>query len=115
MTFNVCCLSRLTEADVYTAARTSSLAPHQLPARVHLLDSLPLTSHGKTDRAQLRAAISRTPDSSSAEAPSAAEVRSSLQLSWRAVLGSDPADEDNFVVCGGDSFSALALVNLIHR
>ena len=100
---------------MYDAARTSSLAPHQLPARVHLLASLPLTSHGKTDRKQLRAAMSRTPDSYSAVAPSAAEVRSSLQLSWRAVLGSDPADGDNFVSCGGDSFSALALVNLIHR
>ena len=100
---------------MYDAARTSGLAPHQLPARVHLLASLPLTSHGKTDRKQLRAAMSRTPDSYSAVAPSAAEVRSSLQLSWRAVLGSDPADGDNFVSCGGDSFSALALVNLIHR
>merc|ERR1719300_1988047 len=36
-----------------------------------------------------------------------------LHQAWKSIIGTPPDNNDNFVSCGGDSFSALALVNML--
>ena len=100
----------LTESRVFTAAR-ECLSPHQLPARVHLLPELPVTEHGKTDLRHLRrlAAMAPSPRGKSSDG----EIEQKIVEIWRSLVRSVPADEDNFLSAGGDSFSALALVNTL--
>ena len=96
----------LTESSVLAAARRT-LSAHQLPARVHFLSEFPLTEHGKTDLRHLRDLAARTEPCQFSER----ELGEKCGELWESLVGSRPSGEDNFLTAGGDSFSALALVN----
>ena len=101
----------LTETSVLAAARLS-LSAHQLPARVSFLPEFPLTEHGKTDLRRLRDIAARAGASRSRSCQvSEREIGVKCGELWESLLGSAPAGQDNFLAAGGDSFSALALVN----
>ena len=101
----------LTEASVLAAARRS-LSPHQLPGRVQFLPEFPLTEHGKTDLRHLRdLAAQAEPSWGLASQFSEREMGEKCGELWESLVGSHPAGQDNFLSAGGDSFSALALVN----
>ena len=103
--------SDLTEASVLDAARRG-LSPHQLPARVHFLPEFPLTQHGKTDLRHLRDLAARAEPSQGQSCQlSESEMGEKCCELWESLVGSHPAEQDNFLSAGGDSFSALALVN----
>ena len=101
----------LTESSVLAAARRT-LSAHQLPARVHFLPEFPLTEHGKTDLRHLRDLAARTEPSRGQSCQfSEREPGEKCGELWESLVGSRPSGEDNFLTAGGDSFSALALVN----
>ena len=99
----------LTEPSVLAAARRS-LSPQQVPARVHFLPEFPLTEHGKTDLRHLRDLAARAEPSQGGQF-SEREMGEKCGELWESLVGSLPAGQDNFLEAGGDSFSALALVN----
>ena len=101
--------SMITVEDVYKISR-SCLSSHQLPARIHFVQRLPQTSHGKVDRVKLRK-LSR--DVSHVATSGDTCARTVLGTCWESVLGRSADDSDNFISSGGDSFSALALYNLL--
>ena len=101
--------NKITMEDVYKISR-SCLSSHQLPARIHFVPILPQTSHGKIDRVKLRK-LSR--DVSDVATSGDTCARTVLGTCWESVLGRSANDSDNFISSGGDSFSALALYNLL--
>ena len=101
--------SMITVEDVYKISR-SCLSSNQLPARIHFVPRLPQTSHGKVDRVKLRK-LSR--DVSHVATSGDTCARTVLGTCWESVLGRSADDSDNFISSGGDSFSALALYNLL--
>ena len=102
--------NNLTVEEVYKVSR-NCLSSHQLPARIHFIPRLPQTSHGKVDRVNLRI-VSRDVSHVTGSVGDTC-VRTVLATCWQSVLGRSAEDSDNFISSGGDSFSALALYNLL--
>ncbi|MFJ4691910.1 amino acid adenylation domain-containing protein [Streptomyces sp. NPDC088766] len=106
---------------------TDSLPPYMVPARIVLLDALPLTGTGKTDRRALLERAARTPATGTPQAPATppeAGARSSgagateeqLRRIWCEVLGVDRVGRhDDFFELGGDSLLALQVFDLLAR
>ncbi|MFD3687477.1 amino acid adenylation domain-containing protein [Nocardiopsis sp. NPDC058631] len=89
------------------------LPDHMVPARVAVLDRLPLNSSGKVDRA----ALPDLPEPEGADgaardraAATTADEHALLGV-FREVLGSDPGVHDDFFRLGGDSILAIQAVN----
>ncbi|WP_018680185.1 amino acid adenylation domain-containing protein [Actinokineospora enzanensis] len=97
-------------------AEVARRLPDQLrPARYVDLDRLPLTAHGKLDRALLRRSLP-------APTPAAVVVRPrdrselEIQAIWQRVLGRAPIGvNENFFEVGGHSLRAVELVEAIRR
>ncbi|SFG29345.1 non-ribosomal peptide synthase domain TIGR01720/amino acid adenylation domain-containing protein [Novosphingobium sp. CF614] len=91
-----------------TGALEAALPPHMVPARLIVLNTLPVTRTGKIDRAALPA-----PDWSSGTtgvAPRNAAETVLLEI-WRGALGVNAIGiTDNFFEIGGDSILALQIV-----
>lgn len=90
------------------------LPSYMLPNRVLVMDALPLTANGKVDAAALRAlarprpAVPHTPPATAAERWLATE--------WGRVLKYDEVSAtDDFFASGGNSLTAVALINRINR
>ncbi|SDE68441.1 non-ribosomal peptide synthase domain TIGR01720/amino acid adenylation domain-containing protein, partial [Rhodococcus tukisamuensis] len=83
------------------------LASYMVPAALVALESLPLTVHGKLDRAALPA-----PDfSAPASRPPRSETEDLLAGLFREVLGLDSVGvDDSFFALGGDSIMSIQLV-----
>ncbi|QOC95386.1 amino acid adenylation domain-containing protein [Micromonospora craniellae] len=115
------------QATPTTAALRAHLAAHlpahMVPARIHLLDSLPLTATGKVDRESLAALVTSATDSR-APAPADADVAAPARATAGAPAGTEaelariwagllavPAvgPHDDFFALGGDSILALEL------
>ncbi len=80
-----------------------------IPTVFELHEELPRTSHGKLDRAALRATA---PVSKSAlESPELALVAAV----WQEVLGASPAADDDFFALGGTSLQVIQLANRLSR
>ncbi|WP_316250510.1 non-ribosomal peptide synthetase [Tsukamurella columbiensis] len=95
------------EADVraYTARR---LPAHMVPARVLVLDALPLTANGKVDRAALPAPDVSDEARYRAPGTSAEEVLAGV---FAEVLGVEKVGvDDSFFELGGDSITSIQLV-----
>ncbi|KZX19749.1 phosphopantetheine-binding protein [Rathayibacter tanaceti] len=96
-------------------AHAAGVVPVALvPSRLTAVPALPLTPHGKLDRAALPA-LDRLPVAAEGRAPaSATEV--AVAEAFAAALGvaSVPADADFFAL-GGDSISAIAVVTAAQR
>ncbi|MBT1192830.1 non-ribosomal peptide synthetase [Rhodococcoides kroppenstedtii] len=113
----------------------AALPRTHLPGRIVLHDRLPLTTHGKVDRAALRAVGAAVPETSVSDevpvavpAPTPAPVsapvsvsdddglalESMLRAAFAEVLGVDdvPADADFFAL-GGNSLAAVRVLDLV--
>lgn len=97
------------EVRGYVAER---LPAHMVPA-VGFIDALPLTPSGKTDRRALPDPRLSEPE---ADAPPADVVERVLAEIWSGTLSvAAPGRENNFFDLGGDSISALRIVDRIRR
>lgn len=82
---------------------------HLLPDRVLVLDALPVTAHGKVDRAQLREWGADSVAGPGLEGLTATERL--VESAWTAAVGRPPDSVDQgFADAGGDSLAVLALV-----
>ncbi|MGE3175066.1 MAG: amino acid adenylation domain-containing protein [Planctomycetota bacterium] len=92
-------------------ALAGELPPALLPRFVAALEALPLTAHGKVDRAAL---LRTTPAPVPAPADAAAgDLMAATQVLLdilRDLLGADVGADDDFFALGGDSILALQLV-----
>jgi len=89
------------------------LPSHLVPARIFVLDALPVTPHGKVDRQRLagmRHAV---------EAPNLCGASRSEQLvaaAWAAVIGRPPSGlDEGFFDAGGDSLGLLSVVMILEE
>ncbi|MFC4120066.1 amino acid adenylation domain-containing protein [Nonomuraea zeae] len=90
------------------------LPAYMLPNRVLVVDALPLTANGKVDAAALRSLAGVRPVIP--YAPPATRTERWLAEVWGATLKYENVSAtDEFFACGGDSLSAVALVNRINR
>ncbi|MGW1430246.1 amino acid adenylation domain-containing protein [Streptomyces sp. NPDC002431] len=97
------------EVRGYVAER---LPAHMVPA-VGFIGALPLTPSGKTDRKALPDPRSAEPE---ADAPPVGAVERVLAEIWSGTLSvAAPGRESNFFDLGGDSISALRIVDRIRR
>ncbi len=85
-----------------------------VPARVHVLESLPLTASGKVDLAALRTVTTNQATTESgngaAAAPARGSVEQTLAALWRDLLGGAPEGATDFFSSGGHSLTAMRLV-----
>ena len=99
----------LTETELrwHCAAR---LTPVMVPRRFILLDRLPVDpTTGKLDRAQLRQLAATTDDIDLPADPSQRQIAEM----WRAVLGTPPRLDQDFLAAGGHSIAVMRLVAAI--
>lgn len=85
------------------------LPSYMIPPFIGLCSSFPVTSNGKVDRkAILEWQLPRTGEDVRLDTP----LRSTLAKIWEELLGRRPESEtSNFFECGGDSISAIRLLN----
>ncbi|WP_415972544.1 amino acid adenylation domain-containing protein [Rhodococcus sp. 077-4] len=106
----------LLESDI-RATVTRILPASWVPARIAILDEIPLTSSGKLDRNGLSPIDFRVDSASGDRAPtSAREI--AIRASIAEALGIDADDigiDDDFFRIGGDSISAIRTVTLARR
>jgi mycobactin phenyloxazoline synthetase len=100
----------VTSADEVLAVAAELLPGYMVPARVQILDRMPLTPNGKLDRRAVLAAL----DSDMAQAPGSAP-RTDLEAALAAivveVLGTERVGvRDDFFAAGGDSVLATTAV-----
>jgi pristinamycin I synthase 3 and 4 len=99
----------------YVAAR---LPQYMVPARIEILDALPVTRHGKVDRTALPASSSGTGVGARNAAPPTSLAREEAELGalYAAVLGLERVSpHDSFFELGGHSLAAVRLVTEIHQ
>ncbi len=132
------CQSRVGETEVGTTAIHRAIAQRSapaLPTSVGLSDwvsarlpdymvptawmkvpALPMTHHGKLDRAALPEPGRARPELGSAAAPAGSEEEEQMLTIWSAVLGIDGIGvRDDFFALGGDSVTAVRLVSELQR
>lgn len=98
------------------------LPAYMHPDRVKIIQTLPLTRHGKVDVSTLRSMLDTRGNAATAQDPSnsADSLRSELHARWGELLKIKKIEGDvNFFQAGGDSLSALKLTawisNLLGR
>jgi amino acid adenylation domain-containing protein/non-ribosomal peptide synthase protein (TIGR01720 family) len=92
------------------------LPTYMIPAAFVVMDELPLTVHGKVDRAGLQALAGAEPDvSTSFEAPRTPVERLLAQVWCRVLRRERVGIHDNFFEIGGDSILALQIVGQARR
>jgi hypothetical protein len=90
------------------------LPEHMLPSAVVLLDALPLTPHGKIDRAQLQAMVLPEADAGLADAPRSDSERR-LAAIWTETLAlARVGRSGDFFQLGGDSLIAAVIAAKVH-
>ena len=108
-----------------------SLEAKEIPGVFRIVQNIPMTHHGKIDKRKLLSSSdisdrasphSREESTSKRKEPSPvspsydpAITVSLLSSLWVSAVGSAPNENDNFVSCGGDSFSAVALINALNN
>jgi nonribosomal peptide synthetase protein BlmX len=93
------------EAEAVRQFLRERLPKYMVPSSVTLLESLPLTSSGKVDRAALPAPA---PAGAAASSPPGTQTEQLVAAIWRQVLGTgEPGLADDFFDLGGDSLRAL--------
>ncbi|MEV7612194.1 amino acid adenylation domain-containing protein [Streptomyces sp. NPDC089799] len=93
------------------------LPAHMVPARVRIVDTLPLTSNGKVDRARLLASapVTGAPRPTAAEPPRPGPEQRIASI-WGELLGTAPAGRDlGFFDAGGNSLLAAQLVGQVRE
>ncbi|MCI4066894.1 amino acid adenylation domain-containing protein [Micromonospora sp. R77] len=103
--------ARVTEAGV-RAGLAAALPAHMVPSSVSVVEALPRTANGKTDRRRL-AATGSDPLAGSAQLPSALRRLGAI---WERALGRPVRRaDDSFLGLGGDSLAALEIIGAIRR
>jgi len=103
-------------AELVKAELARSLPRYMLPGKIVVLDRLPLTANGKVDTI----ALAGRPELAEAAAPPrvapASEPERWLARQWAELLKSDDVStEDDFFASGGNSLTAVTLVNRMNR
>ncbi|MDX8149495.1 amino acid adenylation domain-containing protein [Lentzea sp. BCCO 10_0061] len=93
----------------FSSARLSSAA---VPARVYVVDELPVTQNGKVDRRTLTEWVSDIAEiSSTTDEPPRPGQEEAIAQQWELVLGAPVVSRsDNFFTLGGNSLLATSLV-----
>ncbi|MFD8721809.1 amino acid adenylation domain-containing protein [Streptomyces sp. NPDC059629] len=92
---------------------TAWLPDHMVPAAFVVLDELPMTAHGKVDRAALPAPDSARPELNQEYTAPRDEAERVLAEVWAEVLGLDRVGiHDSFFDLGGDSIRSLQVIGL---
>ncbi|MFF7338399.1 amino acid adenylation domain-containing protein [Streptomyces sp. NPDC008163] len=90
----------------------ASLPAHLVPSSFVLLGALPVTAHGKVDRAALPAPEGVRPELAEEFVAPSLEVEEQLADIWAKVIGVDQVGvHDNFFEIGGDSILAIQIVS----
>jgi amino acid adenylation domain-containing protein/natural product biosynthesis luciferase-like monooxygenase protein len=90
----------------------ASLPPVMVPAKIRLVDSLPLTPNRKVDRRAIRLPEGFLGGAAAEEEAPKTPIEQSLARLWMDVLRvSKVARHDNFHALGGDSLSALRVIS----
>jgi amino acid adenylation domain-containing protein len=90
------------------------LPDYMIPSTFVILDALPLTPTGKTDRRALPAPSRRRPELDTPFAPPTTPVEEALSQIWVEVLSFDQVGiHDNFFELGGHSLSATQLISRV--
>lgn len=92
-------------------ALAATLPPWMVPARLRLIDGLPLAPSGKADRAALLA----LPEEASAHVAPRNAREATLAAIWAGVLGREAGVTEDFFRLGGDSIRGLQLVARARR
>lgn len=102
--------------DAVRAWLTERLPGYMIPAFLVPLKRMPLTAHGKVDRAALPEPT-RSDDQQKTRTPARTAIEMALAQCWKSVLGleSDVCCEDNFFELGGHSLKALQVVHRMQR
>ena len=96
------------------SALRAALPPHAVPTAFAFLEALPLTSHGKVDRAAL-ARIEPAAAPAQAERPTTGEAEELMAGLWAEALGLERVGRDSgFLELGGDSLSAAVVAAGVH-
>ncbi|MFS8097174.1 non-ribosomal peptide synthetase [Lentzea alba] len=97
-------------------ALRAKLPAYMVPARWHVLSSVPFGPTGKVDRAALLAEISLESVVSESVEAAPSTVTQQVGLVWREVLGVPSADPaDNFIDSGGNSILAIQLASRLRE
>ncbi len=97
----------ISELRAFLKAR---LPEYMVPARFHLMESLPTTPNGKVDRAKLPAPESEHAIDVAADVAPSDGIEMQLSLIWEEILGVHPIGlYDNFFDLGGHSLLAARL------
>ncbi len=100
--------SFVSELRAFLAERLPS---YMLPSAFVLLDALPLTPHGKLDRAALPAPDATRPALDSTFATARTAIQETLVGIWAQVLGLNQVGiHDNFFDLGGDSILSIQII-----
>jgi amino acid adenylation domain-containing protein len=92
------------------------LPEQMIPASFVLLDSLPLTAHGKIDRRALPAPGHLRPQLEQAYRPPQGTLEMLLADMWREILSIERIGvEDNFFNLGGDSIKGAVFINRLQE
>ncbi len=92
------------------------LPPYAVPTTVLILDALPLTANGKTDRAELTRLAARRPTTPTTRQPPHGRIETELAALWSDLLGiHDISRDDNFITLGGDSLIATRLLQALRE
>ncbi len=91
------------------------LPDHMVPARIVLMDTLPITPTGKIDREALRGLAPSRKALSAADSPQTEMERFLAELWESALAVSNIARSDNFFDLGGDSLIAAVMSARIHE
>jgi thioesterase domain-containing protein/acyl carrier protein len=107
--------ARLTPCDLAEALR-DRLPRHMVPARIEILDALPVTGNGKLDRAALRTLAQEALAAPQAAVRALTSIEVALTGIWRELLGTEAIrPDDSFFELGGHSLLAVELFARIER
>lgn len=99
------------DLDEIRQALRKTLPDYMIPRHIILLDTFPLTEHGKVDRAQLASSIPNNPKQSTH-----GSFDQSLANLWADTLGlSTFGSADNFFDLGGTSLDVMKLLSRLKR
>ena len=93
-----------------------AVSPNMMPSKIHLLEKFPENSNGKINRDVLMSKVKQSEENNATQNSSTVSQNDLTQLlveCWESFCASKPRENDNFVSCGGDSFSALAFINIL--
>jgi amino acid adenylation domain-containing protein len=92
------------------------LPDYMVPSSFMFLDTLPLTSNGKLDRAALPEPAAARPDVNSSYAPPTTQVEQGVAAIWEELLGLEHLGvHDNFFELGGHSLLAMRLLSRVNE